>query len=80
MAQELTSDHLRQLHQSKKLELDTFQVLNNNDTSPLFMATIEATEEAIINSLFAAETMKGFDGNVVEKIPVERIAEWFKIK
>jgi D-aminopeptidase len=75
-----TAVHLRQPHQSKKLELDTFQVLNNNDTSPLFMATIEATEEAIINSLFAAETMKGFDGNVVEKIPVERIAEWFKIK
>jgi D-aminopeptidase len=46
-----TAEKLRQDHQSKKLELDTFAVLNNNDMSPLFLATIEATEEAIINSL-----------------------------
>ena len=75
-----TAEHLRQSHQNKKLELDSFQVLNNNDISPLFMATIEATEEAIINSLFAAETMRGFEGHLIEKIPVEKISEWFKIK
>ena len=40
-------------------------VLSNDAISPLFMATIEATEEAIINSLLAAETMKGKNGRVV---------------
>ncbi len=75
-----TAEKLRQDHQSKKLALDTFAVLNNNDMSPLFLATIEATEEAIINSLFAAENMKGVDGNMVEKIPVDRVTSWFSKK
>jgi len=33
--------------------------LHNEYVTPLFIAAIEATEEAIINSLFAATTMKG---------------------
>jgi D-aminopeptidase len=36
---------------------------------PLFMATIEATEEAVINALIAAETMTGRDGHVAEALP-----------
>ena len=40
------------------------------------LATIEATEEAIINSLFAAETMTGRDGNTVEELPEKEV---FKI-
>ncbi|MBL7755884.1 MAG: P1 family peptidase, partial [Chitinophagaceae bacterium] len=36
------------------------------EMSPLFMAVIEATEEAIINSLFAAESMQGFEGHTVK--------------
>ncbi len=48
--------------------------LPNNQMTPLFMATIEATEEAIINSLFAAETMTG-NGRTIEKIPVEKILQ-----
>jgi D-aminopeptidase len=51
----------------------TVSLLRNDDTSPLFMATIEATEEAIINSLFAANTMKGKGGQVVEGLPIERV-------
>ncbi len=47
------------------------QFLHNEAVSPLFMATIEATEEAIINSLFAAETMTGKNGRTVEAFPVE---------
>ena len=43
--------------------------------SPLFMAVIEATEEAIINSLFAAETMMGKDGRTVEALPKEKVLE-----
>ncbi|MBK9568264.1 MAG: P1 family peptidase [Saprospiraceae bacterium] len=75
-----TAENLRQAHQTKKLELNTVAVLNNNDMSQLFLATIEATEEAIINSLFAAETMTGVDGNIVEKIPVDKIILWFSKK
>jgi D-aminopeptidase len=41
----------------------------------LFQATIEATEEAIINALFAAETMTGRDGNVRYGLPIDRAVE-----
>lgn len=51
-----------------------FTVLHNDAVSPLFMAAIEATEEAIINSLFAAKTMEG-NGNKVEALPVEKVME-----
>jgi D-aminopeptidase len=46
----------------------------NEAMSPLFHATIEATEEAIYNSLFRAETMRG-NGRVVEALPLERTLE-----
>ncbi|MEM6769121.1 MAG: P1 family peptidase [Bacteroidota bacterium] len=49
--------------------------LANSGVSPLFLATIEATEEAIINSLFAAETMTGRDGNRREALPREEVLE-----
>ena len=42
--------------------------LRNDDMSPLFHAAIEATEEAIYNSLFAATTVRGHLGTV-EAIP-----------
>jgi D-aminopeptidase len=48
-------------------------VLGNDAMSPLFMAAIEATEEAIINSLFHAETMSGRDGHKVEALPVDKV-------
>ncbi|MEM9327614.1 MAG: P1 family peptidase [Bacteroidota bacterium] len=48
-------------------------LLRNDEMSPLFLATIEATEEAIINSLFAAETMEGRDGHRIEALPVDEV-------
>jgi D-aminopeptidase len=54
-----------------------YAVLHNDALSPLFMATIEATEEAIINSLFAAGTMKGHRGTI-EALPVERVLEMMR--
>ena len=39
--------------------------------SPLFLATVEATEEAIYNSLFKATTMTGVEGHRVEALPIE---------
>ena len=46
--------------------------LHNDAVSPLFMAAIEATEEAIINSLFAAETMRS-GKTTVEALPKEKV-------
>lgn len=54
------------------------KVLRNDATTPLFLATIEATEEAILNSLFAAETMQGRDGHKVEALPVKEVLQLMK--
>jgi D-aminopeptidase len=42
---------------------------------PLFSATVEATEEAIVNALVAAETMTGRDGNTAYALPHDRLIE-----
>ena len=52
--------------------------LRNEAMTPLFAAAIEATEEAILNSLFAAESMTGRDGNHVDALPVEEVLELMK--
>jgi len=48
-------------------------VLHNDAMSPLFMSVIEATEEAILNSLCAAKAMTGFEGRSVEALRVEEL-------
>lgn len=50
-------------------------MLSNSRISALFSATVEATEEAIVNALIAAETMTGVDGRRVEAIPHDRVRE-----
>lgn len=57
---------------------DEVKVLRNDTVSPLFMAAIEATEEAIINSLFAAQTMTGNQGHRVGQLPVEKVVDFLK--
>ncbi len=49
-------------------------LLPNDAMSPLFLATIEATEEAIINSLLRATTVTG-NGRTVEALPIEPTKE-----
>ncbi len=58
-----------------KIEGDLLEaeVVPNDLMSPLFMAAIEATEEAILNSLFMAETTTGRNGNTIESLPLEKI-------
>jgi D-aminopeptidase len=53
-------------------------MLHNDTTSPLFMAAIEATEEAIINSLFAAKTMTGIKGNTINALPLDQVLPLLK--
>ncbi|MGN6212699.1 DmpA family aminopeptidase [Parafilimonas sp.] len=59
-------------------KLYTTSTVFNDDMSPLFMAAIEATEEAIINSLFAAKTMKGRNGHTVEELPKDKVISILK--
>jgi D-aminopeptidase len=49
-------------------------LLSNEAMSPLFLAVIEATEEAIYNSLFRATTTTG-KGHTVEALPIDRTLE-----
>lgn len=58
--------------------LRTAQTLGNDAMSPLFQAVVEATEEAIYNSLFRATTVTGRNGNTVEALPIEKTVEILK--
>ncbi|HET8774037.1 MAG TPA: P1 family peptidase [Thermoanaerobaculia bacterium] len=49
------------------------EMLPNERISPLLRATSDATEEAIVNAMVAAETMTGLDGNTVHAIPHDRL-------
>jgi D-aminopeptidase len=69
-----TAEDLRITHNSDSM-FETFKVLRNNNLDLLFEAVIEATEEAIINSLFAAETLTGFENIKVEALPIGKTIE-----
>jgi L-aminopeptidase/D-esterase-like protein len=51
------------------------EMLPNDLMSPLFAATVQATEEAVINTLVAAKTMTGRDGHTVHAIPHQRLRD-----
>ena len=53
-------------------------MLPNDWINPLFAATVQATEEAVINAMIAAETMEGVNGNTVYAIPHERLTSILK--
>lgn len=72
-----TDSSLRTEHASKE-KIQNQAVLTNDAVSPVFMAAIEATEEAIINSLFAATTTKGFGGHTAEALPKEKLVAIMK--
>lgn len=47
--------------------------LPDSALDPLFVAAIDVTEEAILNSLFMAETVTGFRGHVRRAVPLGRV-------
>ena len=51
----------------------TDSLLTNREMSPLFLATVEATEEAVYNALTAATTVTGRDGHTQEALPLDRL-------
>ena len=53
-------------------------MLPNDRMNPLFEATVQATEEAIVNALMAAETMTGVDGHKVIALPQDRLKQVMK--
>lgn len=66
------------IHYSSASLFNETRILRNEVITPLFLATIEATEEAILNSLFAAETMTGRDGHKLFSIPLEEVLDIMK--
>jgi L-aminopeptidase/D-esterase-like protein len=60
---------------AKNTGVANLQMLPNSRINPLFWATVQATEEAIINALVAAETMTGYKGNTVYALPHGRLQE-----
>lgn len=72
-----TNPQLRVKHDSKD-KTESIKVLGNDAMSPLFMAVIEGTEEAISNSLFAAETMTRKEGHTIKALPKEEVIKILK--
>ena len=69
-----TSKELRIPHITES-KFRQINVLRNDEMSPLFMATIEATEEAILNSLFMAKSITGYNGYTVESLLKTKVLE-----
>ena len=55
------------------LRVPALSLLGEDSLSPLFEAVVDATEEAIYNSLLKAQTVRGLDGHVAEAIPIDRL-------
>jgi D-aminopeptidase len=62
------------IHASDKALTQNVEAITNDAMSPLFEAAIEATEEAVYNSMFRATTMTG-NGHTVEALPIEKTVE-----
>ena len=62
----------------KEAKMANVAMLPNDLINPVFAATVQATEEAIINAMIAAETMTGVNGNTVYAIPHDRLKEVMK--
>ena len=58
--------------------LNHLTMLPNGDLDPIFLATVRATEEAVVNAMVAAETMSGVDNHTVIALPHDRLREVLK--
>lgn len=64
-----------EIEETDNEESHRVSMLKNASIDQLFQATVQATEEAILNALAAAETMEGINENVVHALPMQRIVE-----
>ncbi len=53
-------------------------MLPNDSLNPIFLATVQATEEAVVNAMVAAETMTGIDNHTVIALPHDRLRDVLK--
>jgi L-aminopeptidase/D-esterase-like protein len=58
--------------------LHQLTMMSNPDLDPIFLATVQATEEAVINAMVAAKTMRGVNDREVIAIPHDRLREVLK--
>jgi D-aminopeptidase len=65
------------VHANDKALTRNVELMTNDAMSPLFLAVIEATEEAVYNSMFKATTMTG-NGHTVEALPIAKTVEILK--
>jgi D-aminopeptidase len=63
---------------NEKATLETWQSLPKERLDKIYEATVQATEEAIINAMVAAETMKGNNGSIIYALPHNRVQEVLK--
>jgi L-aminopeptidase/D-esterase-like protein len=63
---------------SQRSQLTQLNVLPNDQIDALFRATVQTTEEAIINAMVAAETMEGINGNKAYGLPQAMVIELLK--
>ena len=50
-------------------------MLPNDALDPIFLATVQATEEAVVNAMVAAETMTGINNHTVIALPHDQLRE-----
>ena len=72
-----TAEGMRISHRPQSRTIKT-ETLRNSQMSPLFLAAAEASEEAILNSMFKAHTMTGKDGHKIEALPLDKVKEIIK--
>lgn len=72
-----TAEGMRIPHRPQSRTIKT-ETLRNSQMSPLFLAAAEASEEAILNSMFKAHTMTGKDGHKIEALPLDKVKEIMK--
>ncbi|UCG56241.1 MAG: P1 family peptidase [Phycisphaerales bacterium] len=65
----------QQNSQHRREGLSAVRVLPHHKMDPLFTAVVEATEEAVYNSLFKATAMTGRDNHFCQALPVKRVLE-----
>lgn len=60
---------------AQRMGISKLEMLPNDQLTPIFEATVQAIEEAIINALVAAKTMQGINGNTVYALPHDRLRQ-----
>jgi D-aminopeptidase len=72
------SEELRMIYKQGEEFLEGSKEVRNDRMTPLFQALAEATEEAILNSLFAASTMTGWNNLKIDSLPVQETVDLLK--